>query len=523
MKTLLKNGNIIDGTGAAAFVGDVLLDGDKIVSVGKSLEKPAGAKVVDCTGLCVAPGFIDAHSHNDFFVGKSEYFAPFVRQGITTQITGNCGFSVFGIDKNSPHTEHVGGGLFKTEKPSGFTDFLKNTKGKLHLNVAPLIGHGTTRIATSGMESKPLSPTQIDEMLLHVDEAMKNGALGGSLGLMYQPGLFSKKDELVAFAKKIKEYDGILTVHPRACSKVAPGYPLFSRKPHIEIALNEVAQIAKESGVRTQYSHLIHVGKATWKYCDRILKKFNELKAQGIDIGYDVYAYSFGTTILTVFLPAWYLSLPKKKKDKQITKSKIGTIINITKLMLGFNFSDFMVAYISEEHKHYEGKTILECAKMDGISDFDMYLKLVDLSEGKGRVLVSKYNNDEIIKKLMQDENSVFMTDAWLEETGFQNAATFQCFPQFLVTARDNNMQLEQIIHKMTGKTAARYQLENRGVLKSGNFADVTIFDCENLKVNVAVPESAPKGIKYVFINGELVVDNDTYNPKTVGMHVLKN
>ena len=223
--TLLKNGTIYDGTGNAPFVGDVLVEGDKIIDIAPQIQKSAD-KVIDCEGLCIAPGFIDAHSHNDFFIHDADaekFFAPFIQQGITTQITGNCGFSAFGTDKDSRHQSKVGGGLFPSPPPSSFVEFIKGAKDKLHLNIAPLVGHGTVRIGTSGMDAAPHTQAQIQEHLRHVNEAMENGALGGSLGLMYEPGMYSKKDELHAFASAIAKHDGILTVHPRACSKVALG------------------------------------------------------------------------------------------------------------------------------------------------------------------------------------------------------------------------------------------------------------------------------------------------------------
>ena len=145
-------------------------------------------------------------------------------------------------------------------KPGSFREFVERAQGKLFVNIIPLVGHGTTRISISGYDPTPLTADQIAEEMKLVDEAMEGGAFGGSFGFMYEPGIYSKRDELVAFAKRIAKYDGILTVHPRACSKVALGYPLLS-KPHIELALDEVVDIMKESGVRTEYSHLIFVGK----------------------------------------------------------------------------------------------------------------------------------------------------------------------------------------------------------------------------------------------------------------------
>lgn len=526
MKILFKGGYVIDGSGAPGFKGDVLVDGERIAAVGANLDVQAD-KTVDCTGLTVAPGFIDAHSHNDFFYDYDDaekYYEPFVRQGITTQVTGNCGFSPFGVAADSRFKDKVGGGLFHAKKPGSFREFVSAAEGRLFVNVVPLVGHGTTRISISGYDPTPLTKEQIAQEMRLVDEAMENGAFGGSFGFMYEPGIYAKHDELVEFAKRIAKYDGILTVHPRACSKVALGYPLLS-KPHIELALDEVVGIMKESGVRTEYSHLIFVGETSWKSLDPMLEKFHRLNREGCSIAYDNYSFTYGASVITVVLPPWYMALPKEDRKKPFNMFKLKLMTNITKIALGIDFCDFTVAYISADpaHKKYEGKTVSECAREEGLSDFDMYIKLVDLSNGQGRLYLGKYYNDEIINRLMTDDLSVFMTDAWVEAAGTQNGAAYQGFPYFLKRAKDGNIPLESVIHKMTGKTADRFCIKERGTLKAGNYADVTVFDYDGIKVDPSVPDFTPVGIKHVYVNGEAAVEDGVYRTQRAGKVVLKN
>lgn len=523
MRILFKGGTVIDGTGAPAVKGDVLTDGERIVAVG-NLSDAAADKVVDCTGLTVAPGFIDAHSHNDFFYDYDDaekFYAPFVRQGITTQVTGNCGFSPFGIAADSKFADKVGGGLFHAVKPGSFAEFVSRAQGRLFVNIVPLIGHGTARIGISGYDPTPLTPEQISEEAKFVDEAMQGGAFGGSFGFMYEPGIYARHDELVAFAKRIAAYDGILTVHPRACSKVALGYPLIS-KPHIEIALDEVVDIMKESGVRTEYSHLIFVGETSWKSLDPMLEKFHRLNDEGCKIAYDNYSFTYGASVITVVLPPWYMALPKEERKKPFNMFRLRLMTNITKKVLGIDFCDFTVAYISPAHRQYEGKTVSECAREEGLSDFDMYIKLVDLSDGQGRLYLGKYYNDAIIERLMRDELSVFMTDAWVEENGTQNGAAYQGFPYFLVRAREKGIPLESVVHKMTGATAERFRIAERGTLKAGNYADVTVFDFAGMKVDPTVPDFTPQGIKHVYVNGQAAVEDGVYVTQRAGKVVLR-
>lgn len=517
MPILIKNGMVYDGSEADPILQDILIDKGVIKKIGKDL--PAGkASIIDAKGLSVAPGFIDAHSHNDFSVDKedsSTLILPFLKQGITTQVVGNCGFSAYGVHKESLHKDKIGGMLFKSTKPGHLDDFVKLTEGKLDVNVIPLVGHGTTRIALAGYESRELTRYEFSKQLEILEDNLKAGAFGGSFGLMYVPGMFAPKDELIAYAEMIKKYDGILTVHPRACSKVAMGYPLLS-KSHIEQGLDEVIEIMEATGVRTEYSHLIFVGKASWKSVDPMLKKIHDELAKGFEIGFDIYPFTFGASVITVVLPAWYMKMTEVERKKPVNRLKLKLLINVTKKLLGIEFSDMTISYIGKDYPQYEGKTVSEIALGESISAFDMYLKLVDLSEGKGRIMLDKYYSEAIIQKLMDDDLSIFMTDAWYETSGTQNAGAFQAMPFFIQKARERHLPISRIIHKMTGATSDRFKLKDRGYLKEGWAADITIFDEKSIVVNPKTPESTPGGVSYVLVNGEIAVDHGKYlKPKS--------
>jgi len=515
--TLIKNGTLYDGSSNPPIVTDILIEKGLIKKIAKNI--PIGkTTVIDATNLVVAPGFIDAHSHNDFFVDKinsSKTIVPFLKQGITSQVVGNCGFSAYGVHKESKYKDLVGGKLFKAQKPGSLDEFVKLTEGNLDVNIIPLVGHGTTRIAMSGYESRELTRYELAKEIEILEENLKMGAFGGSFGLMYEPSMYAPREELEKYAEMIKKYDGILTVHPRACSKVAMGYPLFS-KSHIEQGLDEVIEIMEKTQVRTEYSHLIFVGKASWKSVEPMLKKFHEERNKGFDIAYDMYPFTFGASVITVVLPAWYMKMTETEKKKKSTRFKLKALITITKKLLGIEFSDMIIAYISKEYPQYEGKTVSEIAESEKMSYFDMYLKLVDLSEGKGRIMLEKYYSEDIIQKLMDDDLSIFMTDAWYEESGAQNAGTYQAMPFFIQKARERQIPIEKIIYKMTGATADRFKIIDRGYLKEGLAADITIFDEKSIVVNPKVPDSTPGGIQYVIVNGEVAIDHGRYlKPKS--------
>ena len=179
----------------------------------------------------------------------------------------------------------------------------------------------------------------------------------------------------------------------------------------------------KASGVKTEFSHLIFVGETSWKSLEPMLAKFRKLREEGFDIAYDNYSFEYGASVITVVLPAWYMRMDRAKRNKGLPRFKLKTMVWITKKLLGIDFEDFTVAYISPEHKEYEGKTVAEIAREEGATSFDTYIKLVELSNGQGRMYLGKYYNRDILKRLMRDDLSVFMTDAWVEEAGVQNGA----------------------------------------------------------------------------------------------------
>lgn len=524
MKTIIKNGMLYDGTGAAPQKGDVLIEDDRILAVGGTISEAADS-VVDAEGLMVCPGLIDAHSHNDFFYDRDDaekFFRPFLQQGITTQITGNCSFSPFGMDPDTPHRDKLGGGLFEAHHPGSFADFKKNAEGKLFVNLVPLIGQGSVRAGIAGFDPTPFTKEQISRELSYVREAMEGGAFGGSLGFMYEPDRYAKEDEVIAFAKEIAKYNGILTVHPRACSAVSADYPLLTKKSHLELGLDEAVDIMKKSGCRLEYSHLIFTGRRSWGLKDKMLKVFHRERDSGYPIAFDNYAFHYGASVITVVYPEWYASLSEEEAKKPINRLKLELTILMYRKVLGIDWEDMVVAYISDNHPEYEGKTVPEIAASEGLSNLDMYLKLVNLSNRSGSIYLGKYYNDDIVHTLMEDDLSVFMTDAWVVEKGLQNIAAFQTFPQFFLLAKRYGIPYEKIVRKMTGATADRFGIRERGYLRPGYKADITVLDVNTMRVDEKKPDARPEGIVHVYVNGSAVIQDSRYVGGRNGEVILK-
>ena len=512
MKILLKNGKIYDGTGNQATQGDILVEDDRILHIGQELTEQAD-RIIDLQGLSVAPGFIDAHSHNDWFAIKCDpvpYFAPFVRQGITTYVTGNCGLSAVGFGEDCPHTDKIGGGLFFFNDTTGLygsaRDYFAAVDENAPGNIALLAGHCTARAAASGSVNRPLTEEEEQRMLDILEQQLQQGAAGISLGLMYDPGLYAQVDELKKVAALCVKYDRPLTVHTRANSAVSMAYPELLGRSHLLRALDELVEIVGDTKLKLQYSHAIFVGRRSFKDKDEFLQIINTLRSGGADVQFDIYNEMLGVSVITVILPAWYQAMTPEERKKPLNRLKLSVLVHASSLLLGFGFKDIQVAYIGPGYERYEGKTVHEIAKLEGMSDLQAYLMLCEKSDFKGRVNMGPYTTPEIIEDFSRNEHCLFMTDAWVEEHGVQNPAIYDCFPKFLQDALlGRGDTLTAALRRMTGATADRFGLKERGYLKEGYFSDITVFDEEELKT--ATPDQTKSfGIRTVLLGGKPVL-----------------
>ena len=531
MRILLKNARIYDGTGADAFSGDILVEDERIAAVGNGLREDAD-KVIDLTGLSVSSGFFDAHSHNDWFAIKKEplkYLEPFIRQGITSFITGNCGLSAVGFDPDSPYVDKVGGGLFgyrgdTTGIYPSVKDFFEAIDRKNPCNMAVIVGHCTARTSVAGWEHRELSAREREQMLSLMEKGLQEGACGLSLGMMYEPGRFASVSETRDVALLAEKYDRPLTIHPRAESAVSMDYPLLGRA-HILRALDELREMSRGTHMKLQYSHAIFVGRNTFKYRDEVHRILDEMKSEGIDAQFDIYNELLGVSVITVILPAWYQALSPADKRKPWNKGRFAVLAWASIQLLGFGWKDIVIAYVGEGNEKYEGKTVYQIAKETGKSCIDTYLDLCEMSGFKGRVNMGPYSTPEIISWQSRRDDVLYMTDAWVEEHGVQNPAIYDGFLKFIrdsLLGRGDTMP--RTIRKMTGGVADRFSIPERGYVKPGFFADLTVFD--EAEMALAVPDQEKAfGIRRVFINGKEVLCEgrlDAEALKTSG-HALKS
>ena len=283
---------------------------------------------------------------------------------------------------------------------------------------------------------------------------------------------------------------------------------------------NREVEVAKGTNLKLQYSHAIFVGRRSLKDQPEFLQLINQMRSEGVQAQFDIYNELLGVSVITVILPTWYQGMSQEERNKPINKLKLAALIKATSLLLGFGFDDIQIAYIGEGYEEYEGKTVHQIAKEKGKKDLDMYLQLCEESNFQGRVNMGPYTTEEIIHDFEKNPLCLYMTDGWVEEHGIQNPVIYDCFPKFLQDSlKGLGDTMPSTIRRMTGATADRFMIPERGYLKEGYYADITVFNEAELKT--ATPDQTKSfGIEKVFINGQLVLDGDTMDTdalKTTG------
>jgi N-acyl-D-amino-acid deacylase len=520
---LVRNGIIVDGSGAPRFRADVAIKDRKIAALIDPADAAtaSGAREIDATGLAIAPGFIDLHSHSDWVLPIADHgqiLKPFLLQGVTTFVGGNCGFSVAPVMRERQSMLDESGRLCSERKfdwqwddVAGFASYLK--RQGLALNVAHLAGHGSIRLSVMGADSGEPSAEQLRAMQTMVERAMGDGAVGLSCGLGYFPGMIAKPGELAALARVAAASNGVLTSHLRAYSTRSLFFD--STVPHNILAVREMATVAREAGVPLQVSHLIFVGRRTWKTVDDTIAEVERHRNDGVDIAFDTFPYTCGNTTIRVIYPSW-----AQTGLEGLLDSKDGW----AKLHDGFKPLQSFIAdsvqlmwAVKPELAHLEGKFFGQIADELKVDPIDAYLTVTRESGTRARVLNHLYSGDDFgdehaLREAMKHPLNLFEMDTILTSHGHHNPASFGTYPRILghYVRELKLLTLEDAVHKATGMASQRMRLGARGFVRPGYAADVVIFNPETIgcAANSTTPTLAPEGIEHVMVNGTAVVQN---------------
>ncbi|TDQ16490.1 dihydroorotase/N-acyl-D-amino-acid deacylase [Algoriphagus boseongensis] len=495
---VILNGNIYDGSGATSISGDIGVKDGKIVAVGNLKNKKA-IETIDATGLAVAPGFIDMHTHLEP-IKELPQMESLVRQGVT--------FSLGGPD---------GGG------PWPFGEYLSSLDTfPLGLNVGYLVGHNTIRNEIMGMEDRDPTEEELNQLEEMVSIAMEEGAFGISTGLKYLPGTFSKVDEVISLSKKASEKGGIYTSHLRE-----EGLGLID-------AVQEAIFISQEAKIPVILTHHKAIGVKMWGQSAKTLALVDSARASGLEIFMDQYPYAASHTGISVLIPSWALEGDKfeeRVNHPQLReKIKEGIIFNILNDRGGSDLRRIQFSRVSW-NKELEGKTLHDWAIESGLEPtVENGAELViqaQLNGGTGAIYHAMDEKD--VENIMKHPMTMIGSDGRLSSPGdgHPHPRAYGTFPRVLGHySRDLGiMPLEMAIYKMTGFPAQVLGLKNRGKIEVGAIADLCIFN-PNTVIDQATyidPHQYPKGIDYVIVNGIIVVEYGAMSGKTPGKVIRKN
>lgn len=517
---LLKNVSIIDGTNSEEYVADVALEKDIIIKIGKNLTDLNPKNTINCINKILCPGFIDCHGHSELQVLRNPSMVSKIQQGITTEVAGNCGVGVYPIDLNNKEiVESIYSGTRDVlgEYKYNWNDFesfcnevRKNGTGT---NMMFLQSHTALRAnVIFPSANRKATDEEIQKMCKLLNESLNQGCIGFSSGLYYAPCVYADEKELLALLRVVKMHDKIFAVHHRC-----EGDDVIS-------SLKEVISLAKKSGVRLEVSHLKAIGKDNQKYVPQMLELIDKAQQDGVRIGFDQYPYDFGSTSLYSLLPPSYLKLSgselKKalgcKTDREKMKSLIKKGEGWDSLIKMCGFKNISTMYLETQRK-LEHLTLKEIAKLKyGKTDEDsLFSAFFDLLRDESGValMMDVTQSEESMEKILKHPLMCFGTDALYSNDTDESVP---CHPRSYQAAvhylelfykKKHSLSLNQLIYNMTGKSADRLRLKNRGKIKENYKADLVLLDIDKLEdiSSISKPKTTPRGIEAVFVNGNLV------------------
>lgn len=500
--TVFEDCRVVDGTGNPWYRADVGVKDGKIAGIGVLRWAKAGRRIQG-TGRVLCPGFIDVHNHSDVMIFADPAHEAKVRQGITTELLGSDGLSVVPMkEEKRKEWQRLWAGLNGIHPApwgaSTVAEYLDKFGGRTPVNVAYLVPHGNLRYLAIGMEDRPATVAEIEEMRSLLAQGLSEGAFGLSTGLSYVPAFFSNAEEITALCEVLGRYGGVHATHLRSYGADLPD------------AVNEVLQAARVTGTPVHLVHyqMTHTNRGKGA---QFLEMINSAREDGIDATIDSYPYTAGSTVLHALIPQWLAAggteaMAGRLKDPQVRNCLAKELESGS-----YAWDDYFFASLrTEQGKALEGKTIAQAAAESTKSVTDFICDLL-LQEDFDVSCVVHVDNEADVQLIMRSPYHMVITDGLLLGSKV-NPRTYGTYPRYLGHyVRDlKNLTLEDVIRKMTYFPAQRFGFHDRGIIRVGMAADLVLFDPETVSdtATFAEPLSFPMGIEMVMVNGEFVVDN---------------
>ena len=522
---VIENGLVVDGTGAPGWRADVGVTGRKIGAVGDLSAAPATRRL-DAAGCVVSPGFIDIHNHSDLALLVDGRAESMIRQGVTTQVTGNCGLTpapvndairadlqktMAGLESDHPWTWNTFG---------QFLGVLRAVPKATH--VAPLVGHGAIRAAGMGFANRRPTAGELAAMKRLTAEAMEAGAFGMSTGLVYPPGLYCDTAELIEVCRVVADRGGLYATHMRG-----------EASPVVD-SVKEALRIGREAGIPVQISHHKAAGRENWGKV-RTTYGLIEEAARAHDVTFDIYPYTAGSANLSQLVPPWAHdggpeAMVARLRDPELRSKVMHDMLHGTPDWNNFfriEWRDIKLAYLhSARNRWMQGLSVLEASERLGRDPVELALDLI-LEDDNRTMMVNFVIAEEDVDFLLPKPESMIgsdglsITPGGSTSEGHPHPRSYGAFARvFARYVREKKLlSLEEAVHKMTGKPARKLRLERRGELKTGHFADVVVFDPATIRdrATFEAPHQFAEGIHWVLVDGQLTLDKGSLSSALVG------
>lgn len=520
---ILRGGSVIDGLGRPAVFASVALSGDRITAVG-DLDGWEAGRTIDVSGLAVAPGFIDMHSHSDLALLVNGRAESKIRQGVTTEVIGQCGFSPAPSPKEQwAHIRELSGWMgayvdWRWETFGQYLDALADSG--VSVNVVPLVGHSMVRTVVMGEENRAPTGAELAAMADAVRAAMDEGAFGMSTGLVYAPGMWAETEELIALARAMSAAGGIYFSHLR------------NEGPGLLDAIGEAVRIGREAGVGVQIAHLKASGEASWGRAGEALAAIEQARARGeAEVSYDAYPYTAWNTGLGQLLPAWAReggsdAVMRRLRDPE-TRARIRAAIEAEAAEEPCRWERRLLASVeTEANRGLQGLTLAEVARRRGKPVPDVVMDLLIEEDGQASMVGFAMSEEDVRRILAHPIGMIGSDSAASAPYGrlgesHPHPRTYGTFPRVLGHyARDEGIfSLEEAVAKMTSRPAAKLGLADRGRIAPGVAADITVFDPAAIadQADYTRPHQYPVGIRYVIVNGVVELDGEAHQDRRPG------
>lgn len=530
---LIKNGILYDGLGNPGMIADIFLDRGRIQQIGKISKNINADILIDANGKIVCPGFVDIHRHCDMKPLNDPYFGRCeLAQGITTAVVGNCGISPTPCSEDRNRAKEMYDfdepvlGPISMNAPKTYKAYLETLERKrLPINIAAMIGTGAVRIAVKGFSNTAYTREELKRAQMLVEDALKQGAPGISLGIMYLPECYTTLEEFAYILEPVGQYRRLITTHIRG-----EGNKLVE-------SVEEVIEIARRAGCALEISHFKSCGKRNWKKSIHVaIDRINTARAKGQDITCDFYPYEGGSTALTTMLPPDFVQGDIKKALARLgteegveefrQRSRIDSL-EWDNFCVLLGWDRIIISGVGlEKFLPMVGMTIEQAARKFGYPDAEA-LAAALMHEDNGRTAIINMSMcQEDIDTIAKLPWSNVISDAIYAQTDTPHPRMFGAFPKIIreYVKERKIYTLEEGIRRMTSQPALRMGLQGRGILKEGNYADVLVFDPDKFKDQSTYTEPAKLacGLECCIVNGEIAVMQDERKSDVFSGHVIR-